>query len=217
MSVSNETSQNPKPKTPYFPKRGQTLELVCESLAFKGKGLCKVTETGFVLMCDRALPGERFLGRVTRCKGNYAEVTKLKTLSPHLDAVDAPCEYASYCGGCKTQNLSYEAQLRFKEQQVQELMLHVGKFCDRHPEVGSIVKPIVPCANQFHYRNKMEFSFSTQRWIPRELLEAEKGVGSDYALGLHAPGFFDKVLNVNKCLLQSDPANQFKIVGKIQD
>ena len=83
-------------------------------------------------------------------------MTKLKTLSPHLDAVDAPCEYASYCGGCKTQNLSYEAQLRFKEQQVRELMLHVGKFRDRHPEVGNIVKPIVPCANQFHYRNKVK-------------------------------------------------------------
>lgn len=65
----------PKPKTQsYFPKRGQTLELVCESLAFKGKGLCKVAETGFVVLCDRALPGERFLGRVSRKKGNYAEV-----------------------------------------------------------------------------------------------------------------------------------------------
>jgi len=82
-------------------------------------------------------------------------VKKLKTLSPHLDAVDAPCQYASYCGGCKTQNLSYEAQIRFKEQQVRELMVHVGKFPDGHPEVGSSVKPIVPCANQFHYRNKV--------------------------------------------------------------
>lgn len=59
----------------YFPKRGQTLELVCESLAFKGKGLCKVADTGFVVMCDRVLPGERFVGRVTRRKGNYAEVS----------------------------------------------------------------------------------------------------------------------------------------------
>ena len=73
----SEESQfdSPKPKTQsYFPKRGQTLELVCESLAFKGKGLCKVADTGFVVLCDRALPGERFVGRVTRKKGNYAEV-----------------------------------------------------------------------------------------------------------------------------------------------
>lgn len=180
---------------------------MCESLGFKGKGVCKVPDTGFVLMCDRALPGERFLGRVTRRKGSYAEVAKLKTLSPHQGAVDAPCEYASYCGGCKTQNLSYEAQLRYKEQQVQDLMIHVGKFPVKQSGLFSIMKPIIPCGNQFHYRNKMEFSFSNRRWIPRELLEAEQGIGNDYALGLHAPGFFDKVLIVNKCLLQSEPAN----------
>lgn len=63
-----------QPNKSYFPKRGQTLELVCESLAFKGKGLCKVADTGFVVMCDRALPGERFIGRITRKKENYAEV-----------------------------------------------------------------------------------------------------------------------------------------------
>lgn len=74
-SEQAESNDNPKPKpNSYFPKRGQTLELVCESLAFKGKGLCRVSETGFVVMCDRALPGERFIGRVTRRKGTYAEV-----------------------------------------------------------------------------------------------------------------------------------------------
>lgn len=67
-------NNNNKQPSSYFPKRSQSLELVCESLAFKGKGLCKVADTGFVVMCDRALPGERFIGRVTRKKGNYAEV-----------------------------------------------------------------------------------------------------------------------------------------------
>lgn len=65
-------------KTSYFPKRGQTLELVCESLAFKGKGVCKVADTGFVVMSDRVLPGERFIGRVTRKKDNYAEVVEIQ-------------------------------------------------------------------------------------------------------------------------------------------
>lgn len=68
-----------KRTTTYYPKRGQTLELVCESLAYKGKGLCKVADTGFVVMCDRALPGEKFIGRVTRKKDNYAEVYYLFT------------------------------------------------------------------------------------------------------------------------------------------
>jgi len=63
------------------------VELVCESLGFKGKGICKVDGTGYVVMCDRALPGERFLGRVTRRKGSYAEVGFIKTspLSSNYD------------------------------------------------------------------------------------------------------------------------------------
>ena len=68
------TKQSSTKSGSYFPKRGQILELECESLAFKGKGLCKVAETGFVLMCDQALLGERFVGRVTRKKGSYGEV-----------------------------------------------------------------------------------------------------------------------------------------------
>lgn len=79
----------------------------------------------------------------------------MKTLSPHWDIVNAPCEYAAYCGGCKTQNLAYKAQLRAKEQQVHELVIHVGKFSDKDPEFSSIMKPIVACDMQFHYRNKV--------------------------------------------------------------
>ncbi|GFP86088.1 uncharacterized RNA methyltransferase ct0009 [Phtheirospermum japonicum] len=199
----------------YYPKRGQTLELVCESLAFKGKGLCKVADTGFIVMCDRALPGEKFIGRVTRKKDNYAEVKKVKTISPHWDYVEAPCEFASHCGGCKTQNLLYEAQVRAKEQQVHELIVHVGKFSNKYLEYGGIMKPIVPCDIQFHYRNKMEFSFGSRKWVPAELLQQESDETNEYALGLHAPGFFDKVLNVDKCLLQSDSAN--KVLAAIQD
>nr|GMC51892.1 uncharacterized RNA methyltransferase BH0687 [Ipomoea batatas] len=213
-STTSSNNRNDKAKKSFFPRRGQTLELVCESLAFKGKGVCKVADTGFVVMCDRALPGERFIGVVTRKKDNYAEVRKMKTITPHWDYVEAPCEYASHCGGCKTQNLSYEAQLKAKEQQVHELVVHVGKFSDQNPEFAHVMKPIVPCDIQFGYRNKMEFSFGPKGWVPAELLQERKNA-REYALGLHAPGFFDKVLNVNKCLLQSDPAN--KVLATVQE
>lgn len=83
------------------------------------------------------------------------QVKKVKTISPHWDCVVAPCEYASYCGGCKTQNLLYEAQVRAKEQQVHELIAHVGKFSDKDPEFRGVMKDIVPCDIQFHYRNKV--------------------------------------------------------------
>lgn len=80
---------------------------------------------------------------------------KLKTLSPHWDSVTPPCEHAFDCGGCKTQNLSYEAQVRAKEQQVHELITHVGRFSLKDPEFATVMKPIVPCDIQFHYRNKV--------------------------------------------------------------
>ncbi|XP_068652361.1 uncharacterized protein [Aristolochia californica] len=212
-STSTESVQNPPS---FFPKKNQTLELVCESLAFKGKGICKVADTGFVVMCDRALPGERFIGRVTRKKGSYAEVKKLETISPHWDFVDAPCEHASHCGGCKTQNLLYEAQVRAKEEQVHDLIIHVGKFSDTDPDFSAVMKPIIPCDSQFHYRNKMEFSFATQKWVPGDALSREQRQDEDgYALGLHASGFFDKVLHVEKCLLQSEPAN--RVLAVVQD
>ena len=54
----------------------------------------------------------------------------------------------------------------------------------------------------------MEFSFGAKKWLPREALEEKQEGDISYALGLHAPGFFDKVLNVDKCLLQSEPANR---------
>lgn len=64
-------------KKPFYPRKNQVVELVCESLAYKGKGICKIAESGFVVMCDRALPGERFIGRITRMKkGRFAEVKK---------------------------------------------------------------------------------------------------------------------------------------------
>ncbi|KAJ3702316.1 hypothetical protein LUZ61_006021 [Rhynchospora tenuis] len=228
---SSASASGGKSSSSFFPKKNQTLELVCESLGFKGKGICKAADTGFVLMCDRALPGERFIGRVTRKKSSYAEVKKLKTIVPHHHMVEAPCQYASYCGGCKTQNLSYEAQIKYKEQQVHDLIVHVGRFDQRDPKFADVIEPIVPCQEQYHYRNKFigasfeilgqilklctfiwsEFSFGTDKWVPDVKEKSEQGS----ALGLHAPGFFDKVLDVDKCLLQSEAAN--KVLAIVQE
>ncbi|CAI8594897.1 unnamed protein product [Vicia faba] len=168
-------------------------------------------------MCDRALPGERFIGRITRKKGNYAEATKLQTLTPPFHTVYAPCVYVPHCGGCKTQNLAYQAQVKAKEEQVRDLIIHVGRFSQKELELHGIMKPIVPCDIQFHYRNKMEFSFGPYKWLPKELLHEGNvdGGSENYALGLHVPGFFDKIINVDKCLLQTDPAN--KVLAAIQE
>ncbi|VAH57730.1 unnamed protein product [Triticum turgidum subsp. durum] len=203
----------------YFPKKNEILELTCEGLAFKGKGVCKVDGSSFVLLCDGALPGERLVARVRRLRrGAFAEAAKLKTLSPHHDAVEAPCPLAADCGGCKSQSLAYSAQIHHKYVQVRDLLVNFGKFDPRKLESSdsdAILKPIVPCDEIFRYRNKMEFSFGTKRWMKREWKEEKEEVSKGeevetdgYSLGLHAPGFFDKVLHVETCLLHSEPADQ---------
>uniref|UniRef100_A0A0D9Y4G9 TRAM domain-containing protein n=1 Tax=Oryza glumipatula TaxID=40148 RepID=A0A0D9Y4G9_9ORYZ len=221
------TSPLPPPRKGYFPKRNEVLELTCEGLAFKGKGVCRVDGSTFVLLCDGALPGERLLARVRRIRrGAFAEAAKLRTLEPHRDAVDAPCPLAADCGGCKAQSLAYAAQIRHKHLQVRELLVNFGKFDPRKMESSepdAILKPIVPCDEIFRYRNKMEFSFGTKRWMQREwkeekddeVVKEEKVEGDGYSLGLHAPGFFDKVLHVEKCLLQSEPAD--KVLAIVQE
>ncbi|KAL6838713.1 hypothetical protein ACP4OV_031427 [Aristida adscensionis] len=216
----------PPPRKGYFPKRGETVELTCEALAFKGKGVCKVAGSSFVLLCDGALPGERLVARVRRLRrGAFGEAAKLRTLEPHHDAVEAPCPLAADCGGCKSQSLAYAAQVRHKHLQVRDLLVNFGKFdpkCLDSSEPDAILKPIVPCDEIFRYRNKMEFSFGTKRWVQKELMEKEvEGEKPEtnevdgYALGLHAPGFFDKVLHVQKCFLQSEPAD--KVLAVVQE
>lgn len=66
-----------KPKS-FFPKKGQDVEMVCESLAYKGLGLCKVVDTGFVVFCERALPGERLVARIVKKRKGFAEVWALE-------------------------------------------------------------------------------------------------------------------------------------------
>jgi len=69
------------------------------------------------------------------------------------------------------------------------------------------VHPLIPSEKIFGYRNKMEFSFSDRRWLlPEEL--SDKAIPKDFALGLHVPGTFDKVLDTETCLLLPDTGNK---------
>lgn len=180
-------------------RKQKTMELDIIDLAFGGKGIAK--PDGFPVFVDRALPGDRALVRITRKKKKYAEGTLMELLQPSPLRQDAPCRYAAYCGGCRWQSLPYEHQLEYKRRHVTESLEHIGLL------KGIPVHDVLPSERVFGYRNKMEFSCVDRRWLtPEELNDPD--VVKDFGIGLHVPGTFDRVLDIDQCLIQPDPGNE---------
>lgn len=179
-------------------KKGQIIELEIPQIAFGGKGLCRVD--GMAVFVDQAVPQDRVKARIIKKKKNYAEARVIDLLEPSPFRIEAPCSYSGICGGCKWQFLSYEQQLIYKQQHVKEALEHIGLIKDPlvHATIGS--------QQQFGYRNKMEFSCAERRWLLPEELGCDD-VDNGMALGLHVPGTFYKVLDIDACLLQPDLGN----------
>ncbi len=186
-------------------KKGQELEIDITDLAFGGKGLCRVD--GFALFVDQAVPGDRVRARVCRKKKNYAEARLLALLEPSMDRVEAPCPYSGSCGGCKWQFLDYDRQVEYKRQHVSDALKHIGGIDDVP------VHKTLPSKALFGYRNKMEFSCADRRWLMTHEM-GTPGVETDFALGLHVPGTYYKVLDISACLLQPDLGNRILSDGR---
>ena len=137
---------------PARPERGSEVELVIGSLAFGGRGVARLDD--FVLFVDRALPGDRVRARVTKVKRRYGDAVTVETLEKGPDRVEAPCPHFGACGGCRWQDLAYEAQLRHKTSQVRDALERIGHQTD------FVLDPIEPAVSIFDYRNKVEFTFT---------------------------------------------------------
>ncbi len=165
--------------------RDQELELSIDSLAYGGNGVARLN--GFVVFVRRGLPGDRVRARVTKVKRNHAEALAVEVLEPGPQRVDAPCAHYPACGGCRFQDLAYEAQAVAKQDQVLDALRRIGGIAE--PPLD----PIEPAVDQFHYRNKMEYSFTATPAGP--------------ALGLHRAGRWDEVLEIERCWISSDLMN----------
>ncbi len=180
-------------------KKNQQIELEIKDLAFGGKGIAKVD--GFAVFVAQTAPSDRVLAQVIRKKKSYAEARVLKYLHRSSLRVDPPCPYSGICGGCTWQFLDYSAQLEVKQRHVGEALSHIGGIED------ALIHPTLPSEKRFGYRNKMEFSCADRRWrLPEEMDDAP--ADADFALGLHVPGTFYKVLDIEACLLQPDLGNR---------
>lgn len=177
-------------------KKGSEIEVVVERFSFGGKGLARVN--GFIIFIDRTLPGQRVRARITRKKPAYAQARVLEVLQDSPKAITPRCLHFGTCGGCLWQNLAYDEQLQVKRDLVRECLAHIGDLSEDY------VFPTLPSPQTYFYRNKMEYSFSARRWLlPEELDLSQLEKPRDFALGLHVKGFYDRVLDIEECHLQS--------------
>jgi 23S rRNA (uracil1939-C5)-methyltransferase len=167
---------------------GEEVELRIDSLAYGGNGVARLN--GFVVFVRRGLPGDTVRARVTKVKRGFAEAVAEEVVVAGARRVEAPCAHYPACGGCRYQDLAYDAQVDQKEAQVREALVRLGRFADPPLE------PIVPAASVFQYRNKLEYSFAP----------GPDGV----VLGFHQAGRWDEVIDVERCWLTTDLGNAIR-------
>lgn len=181
--------------------------VVIEGVAAEGKAIAHA-EDGMVVFVDFAVPGDVVDIRVLKKKKNYMEgrVERIVKASEHR--LEPFCPHFGVCGGCRWQPLPYSMQLDAKRQQVYDQLVRIG-----HLEVPEI-RPTLPSPVTEYYRNKLEFSASSRRWVlagedPEAIPESDR-----MGLGFHVGKFFDKILDIKDCHLQPEPSNAIRLEVK---
>ncbi|MFT7670763.1 MAG: 23S rRNA (uracil1939-C5)-methyltransferase [Planctomycetota bacterium] len=175
------------------PRRGDVLEGTI--LRYERKGVSLGDSGEYTFTIRDGVPGDRWSFTVHKRRRAKIEGRRLKLLEGSPQRVPARCSHADDCGGCSFQTCDYQLQLDQKRVLVQEAF--VAAELEELPEV----EPVLGCENPWAYRNKMEFSFGNRRWVaPHEPM----GVVADFALGLHAPGLYLKVIDLTECSIVFD-------------
>ncbi|MBD0331757.1 MAG: 23S rRNA (uracil(1939)-C(5))-methyltransferase RlmD [Chitinophagaceae bacterium] len=176
----------------------QRVEIV--DSAAEGRSVAKVD--GKAVFIEKTVPGDVVDVKLTKIKKDWAEGYPLHFHSYSTERVEPFFQHFGVCGGCKWQMLPYERQLTYKQQQVYETLKRIGKI--KLPDL----LPIAGAEETKFYRNKLEYTFSTKEFTPQPptgLPLEQKGV-----LGFHPQGFFDKVVDIDKCWLQPEPTNTLR-------
>lgn len=170
----------------------------------KGKSIAEAPD-GKTVLITHAVPGDRVTVRVTKKKRRYWEARTITVEKPSPFRVKPRCAHFGVCGGCKWQQTAYERQLAFKQEEVSQNLARIGQV---EPQE---LLPILGAPEHFNYRNKMEFSFSSNRWLTEEEMQAGIEEKERNGLGFHLPGMWDKILDLKECHLQAEPSNQIRL------
>lgn len=178
---------------------------ICD-VGAEGNAIAKVD--GMVLFVPFAAPGDVVDVRLRKKKKSYAEGTVLRLVEAGPVRIAPICEHFTVCGGCRWQHLPYDFQLKCKQQQVVDALTRIAKV--ELPEIS----PILGSKQTECYRNKMEYTFSNRCWLTDQQLASGEEFPDRDAAGFHIPGAFDKVLDINKCVLQDDFSNRLRLFIK---
>ena len=184
-------------------KRDDIIELRITDQAEKDQCFGRLDNGMGVMVSGMLAVGDLVSAKIKKVRQRYIEAFVVKVLEPSPDRTDPLCSYFGVCGGCKLMHIRYEAQLQYKQKKVKDALEHLGDF------VAPPVTAVSACADPFHYRNKIEFSFSNMRYLlPEELSMETLERPKDFALGFHTPGNFEKVIDIDYCYLAKESMNR---------
>ncbi len=187
---------------------GKTFEYIeVTDVGAEGKAIAKIDEQ--IIFIPFGAPGDIVDVYITKHRTKFLEgrITKIRKESQLR--VEPFCEHFTICGGCKWQHLDYKQQLKYKQKQVTDNLQRIGKVGYDYK-----INPIIASEKTQFYRNKLEFTFSHQRWLYDEEIKQDEKVKNPEGLGFHMPGYFDKVIDINKCWLQPEPSNEIRLAVK---
>ena len=193
-------------------KKGDILENI-EITSMAAEGKCVARINNLVIFLEGGAPGDTVDVILTKIKSSFLEgrVVNIKTYSPHR--AEPFCIHFGVCGGCSWQHIQYEQQLEYKQQQAVDHLERIGGL-ELPP-----VKTILGSRSTKYYRNKLDYTFSAQRWLTKEEFHARKEaensaaapLPNEVALGYHIPRKYDLVFDVKTCWLQPDPSNAIRL------
>lgn len=181
-------------------------DILISDIADEGRTVARHED--MVIFLSGGVPGDRVNIQLFKKKKNYAEGKVIAVLEPSAKRTAPFCEHFGTCGGCKWQDMKYSEQLYYKQKQVENALSRIGKI------TGVPVQPIIGSMQERYYRNKLEYSFSSKRWLFEHEINDQHNEISLKALGYHIPGRFDKVLDIRNCYLQPDPSNAIRLEVK---
>ncbi|MEY2963019.1 MAG: tRNA (uracil-5-)-methyltransferase [Bacteroidota bacterium] len=177
-------------------------QVVLTDIGNKGKAVGRHNDR--VVFVTGGVPGDVVDVQVTKKRRSYLEGKAIRFHEMSSDRVEAKCVHFGVCGGCKWQALDYKKQVEYKQKEVEQNLRKIGHIS---PET---THPILPSEEQYYYRNKLEFSFTDNKWLTQDQLDSGVDFPERRGVGFHIPGFWDKVLDISECHLQAEPTNAIR-------